>query len=562
MMTTKNDLIKEFKRNNVICFFIAVLAAVLSAIINLMVSWLVKKIVDSISISDFAALKICISFAGIILLLCALDSIVICIMKPRYIKRAITNYKNCIFEKLTLKKLFAFDSEDSNDFLSGFTNDVVMIEKKYLELQTNLIMDTILFFGALIMMIILSAYLTAIGVVLFITPMMVSGIVGKKLQEADIKVSSRNAEFTSFIKDCLLGFDLIKSFYAEEGFIRRFQSKNTLLEDTKEKSRMIQLIVGSISSFGGIIAQMGLFFVGAYFAYVNENITAGTVIAVVQLMNFIIIPLSEIPELVSNREASKALIDKMAKRLSDDSYGQMLYSEAIKKRVSLLHVGYKISNEKMVLNDVNVDFEMGKSYAIIGESGSGKSTLLKILTGTIKDISGDIYIDGKKLCVQDGVNITNHISYAQQKAFIFNASIKDNVTLFHDIEDTKLIGAIEQSCLSELINEKGWDYNCGEDGINLSGGEKQRISVARCFVRDSDIILADEITSSLDKQASDKIYDFILKCNRKLRIVVTHRNDSELLKRFDRVIVMKDGCIIANENYETLKSKLVDYSFS
>ena len=140
----------------------------------------------------------------------------------------------------------------------------------------------------------------------------------------------------------------------------------------------------------------------------------------------------------------------------------------------------------------------------------------------------------------------------QQNVFIFNASILDNITMFQDFPAEEVQEVIRRSSLDKLIADKGMDYLCGENGKNLSGGEKQRISIARALLKDSSIILTDEATSSLDKETTYQITKDILGLTEKTRIMVTHSLDESLLKKYDQIIVLRDGKVVEQGSFEEL----------
>ena len=554
-MVLKTELFKQFNKSNRVWLSLAVLSSVLSAAINLSVSWLIKNIVDGISYADFNRIKECFLVSGLILCMCIIDGVIGCLAKPQYIRNAISKYREYVFGKILKKHQFVFQTEDSDIYLSSLTNDASMIEKKYLEPLANLIMDVLLFVGALIMMIIYSPLLTLIAVILFLLPMIISSIIGRQLQKADLSVSSNNAEFTGFVKNSLIGFDVIKAFQIEHIISSDFINANNKLEKSKAYSRRIQSAIMIVSGLGGIISQLGLFFVGAFMAYKNKTITAGTVIAFVQLMNYVIIPLSEMPEMISSRESAKALINKISNALNCHIYESKDSIREVNDCICISCANYSITPGKSILQNINIKLDMGKSYAIIGPSGSGKSTLLRLLTGGIPDIDGSILVDNHKLDLNKGENLISSTSYIQQEAYIFNTTIQNNITMFKSVEDKILNSVIRQACLQEVIEEKGLDYCCGDNGSNLSGGEKQRIAIARCLLRDKNIILADEITSAIDVVSADKIYNTILNLDNKLRVMVTHKIEAELLKRFDIIIVMNEGQIVAMGNYCSLNEK-------
>ncbi|MBQ5933412.1 MAG: ABC transporter ATP-binding protein, partial [Lachnospiraceae bacterium] len=173
--------------------------------------------------------------------------------------------------------------------------------------------------------------------------------------------------------------------------------------------------------------------------------------------------------------------------------------------------------------------------------GSGKSTLLNLLMASTANYKGNILVDGKNLKNIKAESLYECISVIQQNVFVFNSSIRDNVTMFRDFLKTELDEAIEHAHLDELIKRRGEETLCGENGCGLSGGEKQRISIARSLLKKSSVLLADEATAALDAKTAWQVSNDILDLKGITRIVVTHSLEEGLLKRYDGILVLKEG---------------------
>ena len=554
----QNNLAKElnaqFYHKNLPALSLAVFAALLAGSLNLILSWIIRQLIDAISgvpgTYSLAALgKISVGF----LFICVAAFLLRHASLPFYIRRAMQQYKEFAFQKLTNKSISSFRDESTATYLSALTNDATSIESDYLSQQLNLITDVVTFVGALGMMLWYSPLMTAIAIAITILPIIASVLTGNKLEVAEKKVSECNKEFTASLNDILSGFSVVKSFKAEKEIFKQFAASNRKLEAEKFSKRRIKIIVGMIGSIAGICAQLGVFIIGAWLALSGRNVTAGTVIMFVNLMNFIIQPIAELPTLLASRKAARALIAKLADALEQNtvSEGENEIS-CLKQGVSLKNVCFAYEEGKEVLHDISIDFEAGKSYAIVGGSGSGKSTLLQLLMAGSNSYTGSILLDDMELRSISSESLYEVCSAIQQNVFVFNASIRDNVTMFRDFPQEELADAMRRAHLNELLAERGEEYLCGENGSALSGGEKQRISIARSLLKNAELLLADEATAALDAQTAYQVSSDLLDLAGITRIVVTHHLEESLLRRYDGIIVLREGRVQEQGNFDEL----------
>ena len=177
------------------------------------------------------------------------------------------------------------------------------------------------------------------------------------------------------------------------------------------------------------------------------------------------------------------------------------------------------------------------------------------------DYTGSVSYDGIEITDIQSESLYDLVSLIQQDVFVFNASIWDNITMFRDFAPSAVNQAIQMAGLQELVQEKGADYICGENGVGLSGGEKQRISIARSLLRQAQVLFVDEATAALDRQTAAQVMHSILRLQDITRIVITHDMDEGLLKEYDTILAIKEGCIIESGTfYELMEQKGYFYS--
>lgn len=543
--TLGKQLRAQFFYKNIPIFCLAVFAALAAGSLNLILSWIIQQLMDTAAGKSGAlSFRTLLLISAGFVLLCAGLSLLNYASQPRFLERAMRQYKDFAFRKLTGKSISSFRDESAAGYLSALTNDAASIETNYLAQMLAMITKAVTFVGALLLMCRYSLLMTAIAAGLTVLPLIASLLTGSRLQAVESRVSERNGEFTAALSDCLAGFTVVKNFKAEREIFRLFAQSNKALEHEKFTGRRIKTLVGMIGAVTGIFAQLGVFIAGVYLSMKGGSMTPGAVVLFVNLMNFIISPIAELPGLLACRKAALGLVDKLAAALERSSSREG--SETLNKLehgIRLENVSFAYEPGKTVLHGINAEFEAGRAYALVGGSGSGKSTLLNLLMAAETNYSGHILADGIELSDISTESLYGTMAAIQQNVFVFNASIKDNVSMFRDFPKTEMDEAIAHAHLGALIRERGEDYLCGENGSGLSGGEKQRISIARSLLKKSSVLLADEVTAALDAQTAHRVSSDILDLQGITRIVVTHTLEESLLRRYDKIFVLRGGRI-------------------
>lgn len=551
------QLTAQFFRGNIPMFALAVFAALTGGTLNLIVTWLMQQLIDAASgLPGALPLRQLAWITGGFILLCAALMLLKYASEPRFIEKAMRQYKDFAFQKLTEKSISSFRAESTAAYLSALTNDAASIEADDLSQLLSVIMKAVTFFGALAMMLWYSPLMTAIAAGVTVLPLITSLLTGGQLQAAEKRVSDRNRDFTAALSDCLGGFSVVKTFRAEKEIFRLFAESNRALEQEKFSRRRVKALVGMIGATTGIIAQLGVFLAGAYLALSGKGLTAGAVILFVNLMNFMIEPVAELPALLAARKAARGLIDKLADALEqDEAQPDGVHITPLARELRFENVRFSYDGETEILRGVSARFEAGKAYAIVGASGSGKTTLLNLLTSPGTAYDGSILLDGTELRTIAPESLYETVSLIQQNVFVFNASIRDNITMFRSFPSEELAQAVRRAQLESLLADRGEGYLCGENGSGLSGGEKQRISIARSLLKHASVLLADEATAALDAQTAHQVTDDILSLTGVTRIVVTHTLEQAALRQYDGILVLKDGRIAETGSFDDLMER-------
>ena len=545
---------KQFYKGNIVYFIFALCETLLEAIGALLVSWLVQQLTDLIGGYETRFDLLQLTMITLVLIVgIAVANMISYHSKPKFITQGISQYKEYVFGELTKKNISAFSGEYSSTYLSALTNDIQTIEQGYLWNTFSMLESLLTFIGAMVLMIWYSPLLTWIAIGLSLLPLFASILTGNKVAVEEKKVSDRNEAYTSTLRDSLGGFSVIKSFKAEAQMIRIFKENVRELAKAQCGKHKMRILVQMFGSVAGITAQLGVFIFGAYLALSGKGVTAGTTMIFVQLMNYVLTPISTIPTCIAERKAAKILIEKIANALNANVREESKTEhKELKYRITVKDLSFGYGSEKQVLKNINFTFELGKKYAIVGASGSGKSTLLNLLMASYQNYDGTILYDDTELREISSSNLYEIESIIHQNVFVFNATIKDNITMFRDFPEEQINEAIRLSGLSALIKEKGAEYLCGENGSGLSGGEKQRISIARSLLKKSQVLLVDEATAALDAETAYQVSSSILGLKDVTSIVVTHVLDEGLLKQYDSIIALKNGSIVEMGTFDEL----------
>ena len=357
----------------------------------------------------------------------------------------------------------------------------------------------------------------------------------KRMERLGEACETEQAKATGKLKDILSGFDVLRSFGREPRFCQGAEAASEQIEKPRFRLRYVKAFITAgfgcvnvgcqmlINLLIGVLSIRGVILQGALMG--GGNLVGGLSNSVGSLAQYLL-----------SFSSTKPYFDKITVRgdsAGDEESGVM---PEIGSAITVKNLSFQY-DEKPVLRDLSLTFQKGGKYALTGPSGCGKSTLLKLLLGWLPDYSGSIQFDGQDAHGFTPEQLQKQMSYIEQNVFLFNSTIRDNITLGEDFSDAQMEKALRDSALigDLAAMPEGLDTPVGEDGSNLSGGQKQRVAIARALIHDRSILLVDEGTSALDQKNAGIVEESLLANPELTLILVSHHLTRERKGQFTGV---------------------------
>ena len=547
---------KQLIKNHQKAFYTFMIFNILVPLSNIAFAYSIKGIIDSgMSKNKEDLTQAILVGAGVIFIYAGLNFISFQ-LRNKLVRKIMSGYKNKVFQSILDRDYREFSKETSGKFISILTEHMKKIEQDYLHQYFNISKNLSLMIFSLIAMFIGNWVLTLLVIIVSIIAMLISGFIGKKSAFIQNRVMIAEQTYLAKIKDIIAGFLVIKSFNVKEAIYQDYSYVSENLEEIYFTKGKFDVLSNVISQLSGMIVFLVAFGGGMYLVF-NGYTSIGSVTAIVQLVNFVVMPVNEVGVGITKfREGQVTLEAFEVQDVLEFQMGKT--KEYFDEVITFSNVDFSYPNtEGRIFNHLSLKIQKGEKIAIVGRSGSGKSTLLNLLLRFYEVTSGHILIDNQDLQDISIESLYNLMTVVQQDVYIFDDTLKANITLNQSFTEYDIKQAVQQSGLESYVleNELGLQVLCGENGSNLSGGQKQRLSIARALIRKTPILLLDEATSSLDNQVTTEIENSILKIQDLTALVVTHKLNELILKKYDRILFMKDGSIVEDGSFDELMDR-------
>ena len=554
----KNYTSKFISKIILAAFFSVIVAASTSA-----TAWLLDPAIEKIFINKDQTLIILIPLAIII----AFSAKGISLYYAKLIMINVSEEVKKMLQTDMLKSFIKADTEiienkHSGKYISNLNFDVMQITKLLSEAYLSIFKDGLTLVGLLCVMFFQNWKLSLIAIIMIPLATITAKILGKRMGKVTTEAQEKSGDLNRYLIDLFKNHKIIKIFQREnfeksrsEKFVNDLKEKSAKIAAVYIRSAPIMeiltgIMIAALIFYSGKLIISGELAINNFFSFLAAMMLAYQPVKTLTKVNV------AISQGFSAAERILPIID-IENKINLNEQGEKLTIEEGNIVLDNINFSYKSNPENKVLQNISVKFTGGKMTALVGHSGSGKSTLLNMLPRIYLPTSGNIYFDNQDISKVNLMSLRNQISIVDQNTTLFDDTVFNNIKYARpDANKEDVLEAAKLSMCDEFINnlENGFETMIGENGVKLSGGEKQRLSIARAFLKNSRIILLDEATSSLDSDTEEKIQKALDKLTiNKTTIVIANRLSTIL--NSNNIYVVYNGKIIDSGKHDELLDK-------
>ena len=455
--------------------------------------------------------------------------------KARFAVNSIKEVRLDYFKSVLSREYPEFLKEKQGEYISKFTNQLELIENQYFSTIPLLAEILIKILTVSTFLFILDYRLAMVTLVLLTTPLYIPKLVEKKLEKAQVEFVQQFEDHIKKITDWLSGFEVIKNFSIENAIKEKFIESNDVTMEKNLKKKEIGYLTRTISALLSYFSHFIILVFAAYLVLVGD-FTAGNffvAVGMIDQLSYPIISLSYfIQDLISIRPVNKTILESINEIPTKHGFIDIPYRDSVD--IEFKDVTFSYQEKEPILTNLNLNFSGNRKYLLKGSSGSGKTTSMNLLLDYYEPNMGDITINNVN--VREIKNLNKMITVMRQDSILFEDTLRNNITMFQNISDDKLIETLDRVGLSNYGEPKKLDLLVNERGTNFSGGEKRRITLARSLLRETPVIILDEPLANLDEANAKAIESLILDITDRTVIIISHQFSIENISRLDEVI--------------------------
>ena len=536
----------------------AVVCIVVAAAANLYLPWVIKDMIDKVlAARDMDMLNlICV---GIVVIFFVRG---IFYYGQGYLvsyigQRVIVDVRDVLFRKLQRLPISFFDRHQTGEVMSYISNDVAALQSALVERMVEMMTESAIFFGSLVMMVLLDWKLSILTLITVPLVGLAMDIFGKKVRSAGAVIQARMSDITALMQESISSERVVKSFVREEFEIDRFHTQNELnFRAVMKDAQLSSLLTPTVEFLAALAVTVIIWFGGK--EVVDGVITAGTLVAFLTYAVNLANPVKRLSRIYAQIQKAMAGADRVFALLDMEetvtSAPGAKTLPPVEGRVCFSDVSFSYREDVPALTDLTFTAEPGQMIAFVGPSGAGKSTVTNLIPRFYDVTGGSITVDGYDVRDVTTESLRSQIGIVPQETVLFSATVRENIRYGRlDATDAEIEAAAKSANAHEFITAlpEGYDTEIGERGANLSGGQRQRIAIARAILKDPRILILDEATSALDTE-SEKVVQAALDrlMVGRTSFVIAHRLSTII--GADRIYVLDGGRVREQGTHEEL----------
>ncbi len=507
---------------------------------------------------NFNTIKNILITLGILYVISALFSYVQSLIMTSVSQRTSYKLRKEVSQKLNKLPMSYFDKQNTGDILSIITNDIDTIQLNLNGSATQLVSSIVTVIGIFVMMCSINVTLAILTALVLPVASIVVMILVKKSQKHFVNQQKYLAEVDSEIEEMVSGHSVIKAFNAEEKTITKFDLDNKKLFEAGFKSQFLSGLMHPIMNFVGNLNYALIAIVGAVFA-IKGKITVGNIQSFIQYSKQFTNPIAQLAQISSQIQSMIAASERVFNFLDTGEYvdNGKLKADNVEGNVEFKNVKFGYNEDKIIIKDFNAKINAGEKIAIVGPTGAGKTTIVKLLMRFYELNSGEILLDGKNITDYKRSELESVFAMVLQDTWLFNGTILDNLRYGNlNASDKEVIDAAKTANADYFIRTLPDGYNMvlNEETSNISGGQKQLLTIARAILANPKILILDEATSNVDTRTEELIQKAMDKVMMgRTSFIIAHRLST--IKNADLILVMNEGDIVEIGKHDELLKK-------
>lgn len=546
-------MIERAIKDNKTQVFLSMIPLLLLGILAPLRSWIFQQVIDSTSAEQLLKQGfIATVFSALVFLFEWISRK----LQTAAVMRIEQTIRNLFFTNICKMSSYQFEQKNTSYYLSKITTDIKLIIEDGINNLYDMILQGLFLIVAVIYLLIVEPYMLLIIAVICTIQLIVPSLLKKKIIVSRKSFTEIANKYLEKLRDYLNNEKLFKQFCAVNQLI---QEQNRITEAYSNANRKTNSLFYSAKALASYVNNFSflIVLVSCMVFAILHRITIGEVVAITNIMNFVLAPCETITNgyiRLKSLASIRMEIDSLLEETSEEE-GKKTFNGQL-NTIHLDNVSQEIS-DSFSLKNISLEINTGRKYAIIGSSGSGKTSLIKLITEYGPTYAGEASINGVSLDCIEKNSFTYHCPVMTQKTAFLTDTLRNNITLYQDYTDQEIWDVLQKVGLGYFREQlsNGLDEMVLEKGSNFSGGEGQRICLARILIRNPQAIFADEFTSGLDKETAFRLEELLLNDTELTFIHITHQYTKHLLEKYNWIFVMDHGEIVEQGTLDTLLEK-------